>query len=358
METLRHQKSSLRQLAARVASLLPLVVATALASTSFAKIKDGDIQVRSLQCVDITVDDMNRSLAFYTHVLPFRKVSDVELAGADYEKLEGIFGLRMRVVDLKLGNETLELTEYLTPKGRPYPPDVKSNDRSFQHVAIIVRSMAEAYASLKKRGVRYASTGPQRLPDWNKSAGGIEAFYFKDPDGHTLEILQFPSDKGPEKWHKTTRDLFLGIDHTAIVVNNSDESLKLYREVLGFKVAGESMNYGIEQEHLNNVEGAKLRITRMSPPAGPSVEFLEYLNPRDGKPAPSDTKATDLWHWQTRFVVNDVAVAIRTLSSAGYSFVSKDSVQLKNAPLGFSKAATFRDADGHEIQIVSSGAIR
>ncbi len=69
--------------------------------------------------------------------------------------------------------------------------------------------------------MQHASSGPQRLPDWNKNAGGIRAFYFRDPDGHPLEILQFPADKGNPKWHDANGRLFLGIDHTAIVISDT-----------------------------------------------------------------------------------------------------------------------------------------
>jgi catechol 2,3-dioxygenase-like lactoylglutathione lyase family enzyme len=57
--------------------------------------------------------------------------------------------------------------------------------------------------------------------------------------------------------------LFLGIDHTAIVVWDTEASVKFYRDLLGLHVAGESENYGTEQEHLNNVFGAHLRITAL-----------------------------------------------------------------------------------------------
>ena len=50
-----------------------------------------------------------------------RKGSDTEVAGEDLEHLEGVFGLRMRVVRMRLGDEFIELTEYLAPKGRPDP---------------------------------------------------------------------------------------------------------------------------------------------------------------------------------------------------------------------------------------------
>ena len=153
----------------------------------------------------MTVADMERSVAFYAGVLGFEKVSDVEVWGGDYERLQGVFGVRMRVVRMRLGDESIELTEYLAPRGRPVPADSRSNDRWFQHIAIIVSDMDRAYAWLRQHHVQHASPAPQRLPDWNPNAAGIRAFYFKDPDGHFLEILWFPPDKGDARWHRPDR---------------------------------------------------------------------------------------------------------------------------------------------------------
>jgi len=306
----------------------------------------------------VTVADMDRSLEFYTKVLYFEPVSDSEVWGPQYEQLQGIFGLRMRVVRLRLGGEFIELTEYLTPKGRPVPVDSRSNDHWFQHVAIIVSDMDHAYDWLRKNKVRHASTGPQRLPDWNPKAGGIRAFYFKDPDGHSLEILQFPSGKGDPKWHQATDKLFLGIDHTAIVVSDTEASLKFYRDLLGFKIAGASENYGTEQEHLNNVFGARLRITSLRAAAGPGIEFLEYLAPRDGRPLPADEHANDLMHWQTRLRLADAATAAQQVRTEMFAFVSPGAVTLPNASLGFTKGLLVRDPDGHVMQLTEQQGLQ
>jgi catechol 2,3-dioxygenase-like lactoylglutathione lyase family enzyme len=260
----------------------------------------------------------------------------------------------MRVVRLRLGSEFLELTEYLTPKGRPVPVDSRSNDRWFQHIAIIVSDMERAYQWLRQHKVQHASTGPQRLPDWNPNAGGIQAFYFKDPDGHSLEILWFPPGKGDAKWHQATGNLFLGIDHTAIVVSNTEASLRFYRDLLGLKVVGESENYGTEQEHLNNVFGARLRITSLRAAAGPGIEFLEYLTPRDGRPLPPDTHANDLVHWQTRLTTASVATAAQQVREGAFALVSPDVVTLPDATLGFRKGLLVHDPDGHVIQLTES----
>src|SRR6201998_1151731 len=302
--------------------VLSLVLAVPQIFTQQALAQQGPALVEGVDAIGITVSDMDRAVDFYSKVLTFEKVSDTEVAGGESEHLEGVFGLRMRVVRMRLGDENIELAEYLAPKGRPIPLDSRSNDRWFQHIAIIVSDVDKAYAWLRQNKVEYASSGPQRLPDWNRKGAGIWAFYFKDPDQHPVEMLQFPPHKGLEKWHRPTDKLFLGIDHTAIVVWDTDASLKFYRDLLGMQVAGESENYGTEQEHLNNVLGAHLRITALRGTSGPGIELLEYLAPRDGRPFPSDEHSNDIVHRQTVLLTKGADRAARTLSIAQVNFVS------------------------------------
>src|SRR5262249_6174808 len=159
----------------------------------------------------------------------------------------------------------------------------------FQHIAIVTTDMNRAYARLRENKVQHASTGPQTLPTWNPNAGGIKAFYFRDPDDHNLEIIYFPPGKGDPKW-QDRKELFAGIDHTAIVVNDTGAALRFYCDILGMHIAGTSENYGTEQEHLNNVANAHLKITGLRGTSGIGVEFLQYVAPTDGRPHPIDSK--------------------------------------------------------------------
>ncbi|MFH7024004.1 MAG: VOC family protein [Heteroscytonema crispum UTEX LB 1556] len=308
--------------------------------------------VSAIESVGMTVSDMDKAVDFYSQVLSFQKVSDVEVLGTEYEKLQGLFGVRLRVVRMQLGNESIELTEYLTPKGKPIPVDSRSNDRWFQHIALAVSDMDKAYQHLRKFKVQHASTAPQRIPNSNKAAAGIRAFYFKDPDGHNLEIIYFPPGKGDPKWQKPSNQLFLGIDHTAIVVSNTEASLKFYRDLLGLRLAGESMNYGTEQEHLNNVEGAKLHISGLRSLAGPGIEFLEYLTPKDGRSLPNDARPNDLLHWQTTLVVKDAEAVAQQLRINKSTFVSPSVVAIPEEKLGLKKGFLVRDPDGHVMRVV------
>jgi len=302
--------------------------------------------------VVMTVSDMDRSVTFYTSVLTFEKVSDTERGGLEFDQLYGISRAHIRVVDLKLGEESIELMQFLGAAGAPVPADARSNDLSFQHVAIIVSDMTRAYEVLRQNHVQSISSYPQTLPEWNPNAAGIRAFYFQDPDGHPLEVLQFPPGKGDPKWQQANGRLFLGIDHTAIAISNTDASLAFYGALLGMRVAGESDNYGFEQEHLNNVFGAHLRITALRGPSGIGVEFLNYLTPRGGRPAAANAGPTDIEHHETVIVVDDLAGLDAELQAHNFSGVSVKQIADSRLLFNASRAELVRDPDGHFLLLL------
>ena len=112
-----------------------------------------------------------------------------------------------------------------------------------------------------------------------------------------LEIIWFPPQKGDPRWQQPSKKLFLGIDHTAIVVSDTEKSLAFYRDKLGLRVAGGAENFGVEQEHLNQVFGARLRITALRADRGPGIEFLEYITPPGGRPLSEDARLNDALAW-------------------------------------------------------------
>lgn len=307
-------------------------------------------RVEEVACIGNTVADLDRARDFYVRVLGFRADGEREEVGPELERRTGVFAARTRTARLVLGSECLELTEYLAQKGRSVPADARSNDRDFQHVAIVVSDMDRAYARLREARVEHASSGPQELPAWNPGAGGIRAFYFRDPDRHVLEVIWFPPGKGATRWHRTGNDvpLTLGIDHTALVVNDTEAALAFYRDRLGMPESGRSENFGPEQERLNGVFGARLRITQVRAPKGPGVELLEYLAPRDGRPYPADERGNDVFHWQVRMIASDAPGLVSVLRTAHASFVT--------LPGGAAPSSTLlplrvRDPDGHVLQL-------
>jgi catechol 2,3-dioxygenase-like lactoylglutathione lyase family enzyme len=202
-----------------------------------------------------------------------------------------------RSLRLSLGAQEIELLAFAEP-GRPYPPGIDGNDPRFQHLAVVVRDMRTAFARLSaESGWTPITRGePQRLPE---RSGGVTAFKFRDPDGHPLELLEFPADRTPARWQAPrTAAPCLGIDHSAISVAATRRSIAFYA-ALGFSVVGQSLNHGSEQERLDGLTGAVAEVTALANPAAPPphLELLGYRAP-PARPAPrpgrNDIAATRL----------------------------------------------------------------
>ena len=141
--------------------------------------------------VSITVENLPGEVDFFTQVLHFQKISQEHWSG---EAVAQLFGLPkqhagVEVVTLRLGSEDIRLLDFDGAPGRPVPADMRSNDLWFQHLAIVVSDIDVAYRQLLDRHVTHVSTGPQTLPDYLPNAAGIRAFYFRDPEGHNLELI-------------------------------------------------------------------------------------------------------------------------------------------------------------------------
>ena len=148
-----------------------------------------------------------------------------------YDPLQGVFGARVRIVHMRLGEQIAELTQYVSPPGgRPVPVPSRSNDLWFEHMAIVVSNMEKAYEILQRHQLRQISPEPQTIPPSNVPAAGIKAFKFRDPDNHDLELIWFPPGKGAARWQQPGDRLFLGLSHTAITVSDTEASLAFYRD--------------------------------------------------------------------------------------------------------------------------------
>ena len=318
---------------------------------SFAQLKAQSIT--GITRVSFTVSDLDEAVEFYTETLPFQKDTVFLLKGENIQQLFNVqdTSLLVKVARLRLGDEQIELMEFQSVKisGRKIPADSRSNDLWFQHIAIVVSDMAKAYQQLAEKEVTHVSTSPQTLPAYLPAAAGISAFYFRDPDGHNLELIDFPAGKGDPKWQHGGDKLFIGIDHTAIGIEATKPSLEFYKNILGLNIAGASENYGTEQEHLNQVFGARLKITGLKAKSGIGLEFLDYIAPPGGRLYPNDTKATDLWFWMTTFKVKDIQKLYAKLKAQNYLLVTNRVVEFEtlgnDATLGF----LVRDTDGHFI---------
>jgi catechol 2,3-dioxygenase-like lactoylglutathione lyase family enzyme len=324
---------------------LALTLTLLFASVAFAG-------AREIKGFALTVSNMDESVVFFEQALDFKKVSDRVIADRNYDYLTGVFGTRVRQATLQLGDESIMLEQFLSPSGQGIPVDSRSNDLWFQHFAVVVSDMEKAFERVKKFAISGISSAPQTIPESNKAAAGIKAYKFKDMDGHPLELLYFPADKGNPKWQKGGDKLFLGIDHSAIGISNTERSAAFYENLIGLKVAGGTVNTGPTQEQLDNAFGAVVRITGLRPPSpnGPGLEFLQYVTPSGGRPAPSNTRPNDLVATRTVVAVDDLASLALKLQQSNVTFISPDVVSVTGA--GYSKGLMVKDPDGHAVLLV------
>ena len=228
--------------------------------------------VTALLRVEMNVADLGRAERFYRDGLGFER--------------DGSNGA---VTLMRLGAQRIGLR---AASGAPYPAGSTAADPWFQHIAIVVRDMTDGYAHLGRAGAitPISHGGPVRLP---QSSGSVTAFKFRDPDGNPLELIEFP--RSTARW-RDAAGLFLGIDHTAIVVADVEASIAFYTGKLGLSVGGRSVNTGAEQQHLDGLPEVTVDVVALKPgQATPHVELLAYRTPRVSERAtigPDDIAAT------------------------------------------------------------------
>lgn len=192
---------------------------------------------------------------------------------------------------LRLGDEALSLQQAATP-GRT---DFGGNETGFQHFALGVADMRLALDRLSAVAgwVPISLAGPEVLPP---ASGGVTTFKFRDPEGHPLELLQFPPSAVRRHWQGAVRGApFLGIDHSAISVTDTALSAAFYIG-LGFTMGDTQVNRGIEQARLDGLAGAEVDVTPLTGGGPTHLELLRYRHPAaHPRPAASgSTAATEL----------------------------------------------------------------
>lgn len=307
------------------------------------------MSITELSAVASTVSDLEQAIAFYTQALGFTQIKEFTTQ-TGFSQL-GRSHSPVQVAILQLGDERIELMQYLDVTSSPIPPDSQSNDLWFQHMAIVVRDMDQAYAHLRQFSILPISSEPQTIPMDNPMAGGVRAYKFRDRDRHALELIWFPPDKGQEKWQQSSHDLFLGIDHTAISVADTDKSLDFYKALLGMTVVDSNVNSGEVQAQLDGLPVAEVRVTPLQPgEAGIGLELLDYVTPGTGRPVPGAWAASDLPHRHGVLAVTGLEQVVEQLKQNG-SVVSP----ILELPVEYDyrRGSLVRDPNGHSLLLVA-----
>lgn len=300
-----------------------------------------------ITCFSFTCADADRLAAFYVSAFGFHISEDKQYSGQRFSRLIGINEAKGRSLRLRLGSQSIELLTFANV-GAPYPIGCASNDLRFQHIAIVVSDIRAAYERLMRHGgwTPITRPAPQQLPT---TSGGVTAFKFRDPEGHPLELLAFPPNKLPPPWQlaSSASSPCLGIDHSAIVVANTGRSVTFYRDILGFAIAGRSLNRGAEQIRLDSVPEAVVEVTSLDPePAStPHLELLCYLSPAKRQLDSPALFSNDVAATRLSIELDDFSAIEKKLDTMSNNFISYGIVRFDHDR----SAVLIRDPDGHAL---------
>ena len=144
---------------------------------------------RTLVHIDLTVSDMERSLAFYTETLGFLVIEDSVLATEAAEFLSGGACRKMRMVFLTSGKTNsvmVELIQLVDGNGRRIPATAAGIHQVI--LAFRVSDLDEVARALAKQGQRPVSNVFDiPLPQ----LGRASCVFYRDPDGYLIEFVTF-----------------------------------------------------------------------------------------------------------------------------------------------------------------------
>lgn len=150
--------------------------------------------LKSVYHTSWTVEDLDRSVAFYCDHLGFELIGTRERRGCQIETVVGFPGTELRIAFLRIPNAPcgasghhLELIEYRHPKGEKLK--VRTCDTGSAHLALQTDSIEEDCRRLRAAGVTVVSDPVV----FDSVAGKVLACYLRDPDGFTIELVELRS---------------------------------------------------------------------------------------------------------------------------------------------------------------------
>lgn len=147
------------------------------------------MKLTSVAHTGFTVQDLERSIAFYRDLLGMQLVHQRDTTAPYVSQVTGFAGARLKIALLKVGPEdphTLELLQYVSHPGEP--TDRATNRPGNGHLALRVDDLQAWYHRLSAAGVKFRSPAPVPLTDGVNA--GAYAVYLRDPDGFTIELIQ------------------------------------------------------------------------------------------------------------------------------------------------------------------------
>jgi catechol 2,3-dioxygenase-like lactoylglutathione lyase family enzyme len=301
-----------------------------------------------------SVADLDKTVSFYRDglglemagpggkpatTLPAPRALDESLS-----KFTATHGAKFRNATFKIPGAKLdlELTEFTDTARKNVQPHMQ--DPGAGTLVLTVRDVDAALAGVNKSGGSVLSLGGQPMkigPETSKS----RSVFVRDPDGFMLELAGI--QPSPQSDAPAGSNVIGG--HIGITVDNLDQTLKFYHDVLGFETKPAPAAFATNKTiaTLIDAEGAQWRISTAKIPGSPvDWEFLEF---KGVARKPFRLAVPDIGSPAVSVQVKDVNAAIEAVKAGGGSIVTTGGQAVK---LGPATGIFVRDPNGFLLELI------
>ena len=147
--------------------------------------------VSGLHHACVNVSDMEKSLNFYRDTLGLKETMNLKIkADPAMMDLPGTEP-HQHLVMLSAGNSTVELIQYVEPKGKHIRK--RTCDIGVSHICFQVDDINKAHKKMLEKGINTFHRTPDFIGASGGSLNGYGYVYFRGPDNEILEFIQVPS---------------------------------------------------------------------------------------------------------------------------------------------------------------------
>jgi lactoylglutathione lyase len=206
---------------------------------------------------------------------------------------------------------------------------IKVNDGHLNHISFFTDSADDMRSYLAAKGVKV----PEKV---GKGKIGNSNFNITDPDGHTVEIVQYQ----PDSWTRREKGKYVpearistNMAHVGVLVRHLDAAQKFYGDILGF-----------QEFWRGSSSGKILSWVNMRVPDGASyLELMLYSNPPDAKEMGVKNHVC--------LFVPDIQKAVATLEARPARKNYAQAIEIRTGVNG-KRQANLYDPDGTRIELM------
>ncbi|MBV9770283.1 MAG: VOC family protein [Bryobacterales bacterium] len=311
------------------AILLMTSVGTALVHAQTAAPESDVIGVGGFSHI---VSSLERSVAFYRDVLSLEMPNPLPAFGSPpwIMSMGNTPGAQSRAARLHIPGSALgvELIDYKDIERTPVHP--RFQDPGAASLILTVRDIDALMAKLNEAHAHINSKGGQSVTIAGPNGSRGRVLFVQDPDGFFVEISQ--RDPAPQNTAPAGSNIIGGAFE--IIVANLDQTLHIYRDVLGFQTQAPTAFDGTKlMMDTAGTPGAQFRRSSATIP-GTSV-LMAFMEFKDIDRKPLHTRIPDPGTPILQLRVRDIHAAVEALKGAGVEVISKNGEPVINGEARF-----------------------